>query len=240
MTSFSVIIPTRGRPRFLREALQSVADQSRPPREIIVVDDGEGAAAVAKDISPTIRILDNHRRGPVAARNLGVASATSDCIVFLDDDDWLTSQSYFAEIAQQFADGADFCFGDGVLFHSDGRAPLPFCFPADVTSLERDNTILISAVSYRRRLHERLGPFDAALPFYWDWDWYLRVARSGARMHHHEKPVAAIRVHPQNMSGADTEAGRRANLEAFARKYGLPPLILKNHQEIARSGLAPA
>ena len=33
--------------------------------------------------------------------------------------------------------------------------------------------------AYRRSLHAAIGAVDESLPFYWDWDWYLRVARSG-------------------------------------------------------------
>ncbi len=180
-----------------------------------------------------MRVLDNEERGPVAARNLGVAASTCDCIAFLDDDDWLTDRSYFGSVAQHFEAGADFCFGDGTLVYDDGRPNLRFAFPADGKSLERDNTILISAVSYRRGLHDRLGTFDETLPYYWDWDWYLRVARSEARLHHHAQSVVAIRVHASNMSGAGMEVARRANLEALARKHGLAPLTLKNHRSIA-------
>ena len=233
MTTFSVIIPTRNRPSYLRDAIASLLDQDARPDEIIVVDDGSGAAATAGGISDSVRVLGNRGRGPVAARNLGVLAATCDCIAFLDDDDWLTDRSYFAHAAQNFEAGAEFCFGDGTLVYDDGRPNLGFAFPADATSLERDNTILISAVSYRRRLHDRLGTFDETLPYYWDWDWYLRVARSGARLHHHAQSVVAIRVHASNMSGVAMEEARRANLEALARKHGLPPLTLKNHRSIA-------
>lgn len=234
MTSFSVIIPTRNRPDYLRQAISSLLDQAVAPNEIIVVDDGRGAAAAG--ISSKVRVLDNEERGPVAARNLGVSAATCDCIAFLDDDDWLTDRSYFAHAAQHFEAGAEFCFGDGMLVYEDGRPNLQFAFPADGKSLERDNTILISAVSYRRRLHERLGIFDESLPYYWDWDWYLRVARSGARLHHHDQQVVAIRVHASNMSGEAMEAARRSNLEALSRKHGLAPLILKSHRSIAEQG----
>jgi hypothetical protein len=45
--------------------------------------------------------------------------------------------------------------------------------------------------------------------------------------------VVAIRVHAQNMSGESLERQRRANLDAFSTKHGLPPIPLKNHLDIA-------
>ena len=82
----------------------------------------------------------------------------------------------------------------------------------------RDNTILISGVVYRRSLHDSLGPFDESLPFYWDWDWYLRVARAGSFADSLQRPVVAIRVHARNMSGESLERQRRANLDRVFHK----------------------
>ena len=182
---------------------------------------------------PSITVLDNRERGPVPARNLGVAQATGDCICFLDDDDWFTDASYFDKAAQAFDRGADFCYADGIMAFEDGRPDLPFAFHADADTLTRDNTILISGVVYRRACMQELGAFDEALPFYWDWDWYLRVARAGHELTHIREPVVAIRVHARNMSGESLEAQRRANLDRFSTKHALPPIPLKNHLDIA-------
>ena len=216
MTSFSVVIPTRNRPHFLKPALASVLVQTHQPRDIIVVDDGHGARRAIHGLPENIAVLDNGQRGPVAARNLGVNHSTSDCIAFLDDDDWWTDPRYLEKAATQFEAGADFCFGDGLMVFDDGRPELPYSFGAD----------LISAATYRRSLHDPLGHFDEALPYYWDWDWYLRLARSGVRLAHIQHPVVAIRVHSQNMSGDSLEGERRANLDTFARKHSLPPITL--------------
>ena len=237
MSSISVVIPTRGRHHFLRQAVDSVLAQGYGPHEIIVVDDGVGAAEAVGDMHPSITVLDNRERGPVPARNLGVAHATGKCICFLDDDDWFTDNGYFARAAEAFDRGADFCFADGIMRFEDGRPDLPFAFDADVDSLTRDNTILISGVIYRRALHAALGSFDESLPFYWDWDWYLRIARAGHRLTHIRRQAVAIRVHAQNMSGESLEAQRRANLDRFSTKHVLPPIPLKNHLDIAT--LAP-
>lgn len=233
MSKISVVIPTRGRHAFLRQALESVLAQGHTPHEIIVVDDGAGAAEAVGQMHPAITVLDNRERGPVPARNLGVSHATGNCICFLDDDDWFTDNNYFSRAAEAFDRGADFCFADGILRFEDGRPDLPFAHDADLDTLTQDNTILISGVIYRRALHGALGKFDETLPFYWDWDWYLRIARAGHPLLHIRKPVVAIRVHAQNMSGESLEALRRANLDRFSTKHALPPIPLKNHLDIA-------
>lgn len=233
MSSISVVIPTRGRPHFLQQAVSSVLAQSHAPKEIIVVDDGVGATDAVARMSPLISVLDNRQRGPVPARNMGVAHATGEAICFLDDDDWFTDTGYFARAAAAFAAGAAFCYCDGVMAFEDGRESLPFAFHADAETLTRDNTILISGVLYSRSLHDELGGFDESLPYYWDWDWYLRIARAGHALTHLAGPAVAIRVHAQNMSGESLEAQRRTNLDRFSTKHGLAPIPLKNHLDIA-------
>jgi glycosyltransferase involved in cell wall biosynthesis len=233
MSGISVIIPTRGRHHFLREAIASVLNQTEQPREIIVVDDGTGAREAVGALHASIRVLDNHQRGPVPARNLGVAEAKGDLICFLDDDDWFIDRDYLATATRACDAGADFCYADGRLVFEDGRPDLAFAFHADATTLTHDNTILISGVVYRRSLHTTLGNFDEALPYYWDWDWYLRVARAGHALTHIQEPAVAIRVHARNMSGESLEAERQRNLLLFSTKHGLPPLPLKNHLDIA-------
>lgn len=234
MTRISVVIPTRARPHFLKQAIASVLEQSHAAHEIVVVDDGEGAAEAVGHM-PLVRVLDNRQRGPVPARNMGVEAATGDAIAFLDDDDWWTDRDYLRTASGMMTRGVSFIYADGVMAFEDGRPQLPFSFHADGETLTRDNTILISAVIFARSLHKQLGGFDETLPFYWDWDWYLRVARAGYELARIMRPVVAIRVHARNMSGDSTEALRRANLDRFSTKHGLPPIPLKNHLDIATS-----
>lgn len=224
---FSIIIPTCDRPGFLRRALASIETQSFRDFEIIVVNDG------GQSIDAAARILDNDQRGPIAARNLGVANAFGDLIAFLDDDDWWIDSDHLASAAAALAT-APFHFANGTMVFADGSPEEPFRRTADAASLQQNNTILISTVCYHKSLHRQLGAFDESLPYYWDWDWYLRIARSGATLHHDTRPVAAIQVHAGNMSGARMEAERAANLAMLGEKHGLKGLTLKNHLMIAR------
>lgn len=234
MAIFSVIIPTKNRHGLLREAIGSVLAQSLKQIEIIVVDDGEGAAAAIASLSDRIKVLDNRGLGPVRARNFGVQQAKGDFIAFLDDDDWWTDRLHLERAAGLLRGSAEFVFGDGMMVFESGAKSIPFSRHADADTLARDNTILISAVCYRRSLHATLGPFDESLTDYWDWDWYLRVARSGAKLHHLRSPAVSIRVHDRNMSGEEREAERRAGLDLLSAKHGLGALPLKNHVQIAK------
>ena len=91
----SVVIPTRNRPRFLGEAVGSVLNQTEPPLEIIVVDDGSSETCREKidrlcSLDSSLSIIHfPQNRGAGAARNFGLAQARGDFVLFLDDDDLL-------------------------------------------------------------------------------------------------------------------------------------------------------
>ncbi len=226
---FSVIIPTRNRPEYLPEAVASVLAQQNAALELIVVNDGDGPVVLLPD--PRLRIIDNGARGAVPARKAGVAAARGDTIAFLDDDDVWIDRRHLALASEALKDGAAFTFGNGIMRFLGEAKPRLFDRNATAESLATDNTILISAVCYRRSLHDTLGAFDEALPFYWDWDWYLRVARAGHRLAHIERDVVDIRIHAQNMSGESNVAARQQNLDALSAKHRLGKLVLKNHTD---------
>jgi glycosyltransferase involved in cell wall biosynthesis len=228
MPQFTVIIPTRNRPHYLDHAIQSVLDQTCTDFELLIVNDGEDAVRGGED--RRIRVLDNKTRGAVAARNLGIAEARGEYIAFLDDDDVWTDAAHLLTAAQSLNSNSDFYFADGMMQFPDGSSRV-FAQAANAKTLQRDNTILISTVCYKSSLHKALGLFDEALPYYWDWDWYLRVANASFAIHRDPHAVVDIRVHAQNMSRNENVNHRQANLDLLIAKHGLGQIILKNHAD---------
>ncbi|HYE37067.1 glycosyltransferase family A protein [Methylocaldum sp.] len=98
MSLISAIVTTQNRPALLDEALLSLINQSLPPSEIIVVDDGShprvNAETLTSKFGNTVRVVRNEEaRGLAFSRNRGVEAATSEFIVHLDDDDLLSPQA---------------------------------------------------------------------------------------------------------------------------------------------------
>ncbi|GAA2830309.1 glycosyl transferase family 2 [Aminobacter aminovorans] len=90
--SYSVVIPAWNAARTIAETLRSVAAQSVPPAEIIVVDDGssdETEAAVLQS-GVAVRYVRQNNAGPGSATTRGFALATAPFIATVDADDlWL-------------------------------------------------------------------------------------------------------------------------------------------------------
>jgi hypothetical protein len=89
---FTVIIPTFNRAQFVGEAIRSALEQTLPPAEIIVIDDGSSdkTEEVVRGIEGPIRYIRQNNAGPSAARNCGILACDTDWVAFLDSDDlWL-------------------------------------------------------------------------------------------------------------------------------------------------------
>jgi len=102
---FSVIIPTRNRPKVMHEALTSVLNQTEKSIEIIVVNDGSDDQyaseyeQICQHKNITVLNLEQSLKGhgPSYALNMGVAIAKGKYIAFLDDDDQWSSLTHLTD-----------------------------------------------------------------------------------------------------------------------------------------------
>lgn len=88
----SAVIPAHNRRQMLCRALDSVLTQTRPPDEVLVVDDGstDGTPDMIRRHYPQVTCLEQTNRGVSAARNRGIRRAQHQWIALLDSDDvWL-------------------------------------------------------------------------------------------------------------------------------------------------------
>jgi len=128
---FSVIIPTRNRPKLVRAAIDSVMAQTCRNFELIIVDDGSDEAAraalAALASDPRITVLhlpwrpDGH--GPSFAINRGAAAAQQPYICFLDDDDFWVDPSHLARAAEIISaeiDMPDLVYSQQMAVRTDG------------------------------------------------------------------------------------------------------------------------
>lgn len=123
--TLSVVIPTYLRDGMLKECLDSLATQTLPLHEVIVVDDGGSGSAreVVAQFGPRFRYLWQPNGGNQRARNFGARAATGEWIGFLDDDDlWLPPRH--TRVAELMACGkVDLVWGDFTKFGDGWVAP---------------------------------------------------------------------------------------------------------------------
>lgn len=103
--SLSIAVCTRGRPLALARALASLALQSAPPAEVLVVDNGpeDGRARAVAGGRPGVRYVAEPIPGLDFARNRALAEAAGEVVAFLDDDA-VADPGWAAALAAPFAD----------------------------------------------------------------------------------------------------------------------------------------
>lgn len=123
MSRVSVIIPTRNRESYLREAIESVLDQGGAVAEIIVVDDGstDRTVEIARSYQ-RVKVLAQDHRGGSAARRHGLRECAGDLIIFLDDDDRLMAGAVDKHLRGfDECPNAGFVYGSNRLIDAAGR-----------------------------------------------------------------------------------------------------------------------
>ncbi len=84
----SVVIPVHDGGENLRRCLEALAISTRPPDELIVVDDAstDGSGELAQRFGARVVRLAGSPHGPAATRNRGAEAAQGDVLVFFDAD----------------------------------------------------------------------------------------------------------------------------------------------------------
>jgi len=116
--TFSVVIPLFNKSTAISRALKSIDQQTWPPQEIIVVDDGstdDGPTIVSlmSEKMSSLRLVKKPNGGAASARNLGIELATGNYIAFLDaDDEWKPAfLENIADLIEQYPNAVAFATG---------------------------------------------------------------------------------------------------------------------------------
>ncbi|KKJ00716.1 glycosyltransferase family 2 protein [Prochlorothrix hollandica] len=192
----SVVIPTYNRKPILAQCLAALEGQIIVPQEpiagyeVIVVDDGSTDGTVDwlhhNPDFPHVRLLQQQHQGPAAARNLGVAAAQGDTIIFIDSDlvvlpDFL--QCHGSALVQAQRDqGDDRCFTYGAVINTCNFEN-PTAEPYKITDFSAA-FFATGNVAIGRSWLEKAGLFDTQFQLYgWeDLELGVRLKQLGLRL----------------------------------------------------------
>lgn len=225
----SVIVRTRNRKNYLREALQSLSEQTYSRLEVIVINDG---GEDIKDLISSFSQLDiiliqlSNNLGRSKAANIGLDRASGKYLAFLDDDDLLEPdhianlvltlehqlgiKAVYSAVRCIDGDGKDLCNKFGQVF--------------DATHLLAANYIPIHSVLFARELVLAGCRMDESLDVYEDWDFWIQVS-SMTDFRFIDKVTAVYRVYDINkqsgFGGIDSilnlESKGKASLDLFVK-----------------------
>lgn len=176
MNGVTVCVPCYEQAEFLPIALESVAEQTVAPLEVIVVDDGSPtqgvqiAAVAAKYGADCVRVQN---RGLPNARNVALGLARGDGFVPLDSDDWL-DECYVEKTLPLLTDADVVCTGlqehgarSGVFMPGYNRA----LSQVTVEALQHTNLLYYCSL-FKTSSLRRVGGWNGRMVHGWE-DWAL-------------------------------------------------------------------
>lgn len=242
----SVLLPVYNVARYLRQALQSVLQQTFSDFEVVVVDDGsgDGSLAILREFGsadPRLRIISRPNTGIVGALNDGLEACRGEFVARMDADD-VCHPARFAWQREFLASNEDcVALGSAVLFTDPANRPLKVYRPSEehgmiVQALARGNggALVHPSVMFRRSAILQVGGYREEYQWIEDLDLFIRLAAVG-RLANLPNVLLRYRQHPKSVNhlreGAERRRRALSAVNALRASQGLDEL-----PELAPSG----
>jgi hypothetical protein len=246
----SVLVRTLGRRAMLDRALRSVANQTYPNLEVVIVEDGPETLRGFLSEFPNLDIVYHafgKNRGRCQAGNEAMQRASGEYLVFLDEDDEFyadhieqltaTVLSSDAEVAYATAFEVPTEWGADGEIVKEGDAIVAYQQPFSRLELSYRNYLPILTVLFHRALYERCGGMDLELDNLEDWDLWLRFSAATGRFAFLDKTTSLYRVPYRREDYGTRHGALRSFNQAAATKHDrlvLTMTVAEANREIAQ------
>lgn len=246
----TVVVRTKNRPHWLKEALQSIRSGEHAAAVAIVNDGGSSVREIASQHPGCSLIEHEQSRGRSEAMNIGVAAASTPFIAFLDDDDLFYPEHLSTLARASRTKNFVAWYTDAVsTYHTlsesgdytRGSSMRSYSRDYDRDMLRFDNYIPLTTLLLRKADFVSIDGFDPSFDLFEDWDFLLRLSEKGAFLR-----VPRITCEVRHFSGSDatmvsspegSEAFREAKLKVW-KKHGVslkPEETLRAFEAMKRS-----
>jgi len=226
----SVVIPAYNAAPYIGSTLESVFAQTFTDYEVLVVNDGSpdtpALELALQGQQSRIRYLKQENRGPSSARNTGIRAAQGKYVAFLDSDDFWLPQHLGKQVARlQSNPSLQMVYANGLYLRGDIPVGIlfdtsPQSLPIDLDCLLHErSTVITSSVLVLRQALMNVGMFDEQLRRVEDYDLWLRLVQSGARISFTRE--IQIRHRQSNGLAANWKLMRQALIQVYEKHLAL-------------------
>lgn len=234
--AISIIMPAYNVTPYIKTALDSAFAQTFRDFEVIVVNDGcpdtRNLERVLDAFASRIVYIRQNNEGVGSARRTAIDAASSPLIAQLDPDDWWEPDYLAVQLRLLETSGADFIYPNAVYFglpDLEGKLLMDYS-PSDgevtfASAMSARVNIIYSAVM-RREAVLRAGNFDPKFHTSEDFDLWMRMLKSGARISYHRAPLLHYRLRGDSLTSAKLEA-RQWLLQVLDKLETILPLSVE-------------
>lgn len=223
----SVLMPAYNQAQYIKDALDSLLNQTYRNWEVAVVDDGspDNVAEIVKPYAEKdarIRFYHTENGGLPAARNFAASVTSGEYIIPLDADD-IFKPDYIEKCITAFQKNPelDVVYCQWKMFGATHRTPkLVYTGYHDLLIY---NSIFCAAM-YRRSDFNRIGGYDTGIPYaFEDWEFWIRLLHDDSKVYQIPEQLFLYRIKSTSMS---TDS-KKEDKQATTHKY-----IFRKHMDL--------
>ncbi|MBE6298803.1 MAG: glycosyltransferase family 2 protein [Bacteroidales bacterium] len=210
---FSIVIPVHNREKYIKDTLRSVVGQDYRPLQLILVDNNstDNSMQLAKQYLSSYESADfkvictqEKKKGACAARNKGVTLSEAPYMMFLDDDDMLSTFTAISKIVERFEQsGADVVGFKAYHYYSYKKKRIRhYSFINDIKEQVLHCMLSTQCYAIRREFYDTTRGWDERIMRWQDWNLGIRIMLLNPKIEWIEdKPLVNIRVHSKSITG---------------------------------------
>lgn len=210
---FSVIIPVHNREKYIKDTLRSVVGQDYRPLQLILVDNNSTDNSIAEakkyllpyqDENFIVTYTNEEKTGACAARNKGVTLTKAPYMMFLDDDDMLSSFCAISQVVEHFENsGADIVGFKAQHYYSyKKKRTRHYSFTSDIKEQILHCMLSTQCYAVKRTFYDKTGGWDERIRRWQDWNFGVRIMLLNPKIEWiKDKPLVNIRVHTDSITG---------------------------------------
>jgi len=226
----SVIMSVYNGEKYLKDAVESILNQTYEDFEFIIINDGsidntKNIISHYANLDNRIKFVNNYRNiGLTKSLNKGINISKGNYIARMDADDISLQNRFFKQIAIfKKYDDTSVVVSNYVIIDKNNREIKEQKLPSDnftlYNSIRKNNIICHGSIMMRKMLLDKVGVYNELLDFAQDYDLWLRIFKNGYKFYSIPEVLYKFRITPES-----------AAKKAF-HQNDYAKLIRKNHEK---------